>query len=68
MGNVQAVLLAAWHITQLYSEGRTTPSTVGMFKAWVTERGRLITALGREIMGGNGVLMENGAIKHMLDM
>ena len=39
-----------------------------MFKAWVTSQGRAVTALGREIMGGNGILLENGAVKHMLDM
>jgi acyl-CoA oxidase len=39
-----------------------------MFKAWVTERGRLICALGREVMGGNGLLQENFAMKALVDM
>jgi acyl-CoA oxidase len=57
MGNLQAILLAGWRITELY-ELDTSLSTgkIGMFKAWVTERARLICSLGREIMGGNGLL------------
>ena len=39
-----------------------------MFKAWVTERGRVICALGREVMGGNGLLQENLAMKSLVDM
>jgi hypothetical protein len=48
MGNLQAILLAGWRITELY-EKDTSLSTgkIGMFKAWVTERARLICLLGR---------------------
>lgn len=57
MGNVQAVLLVGWRLTALY---QTNPDlstgTIGMFKAFVTERGRVVCALAREIMGGNGLL------------
>jgi acyl-CoA oxidase len=39
-----------------------------MFKAWVTERGRVICALGREVMGGNGLLHENYVMRALVDM
>lgn len=69
MANVQAVLLAGWRITELYQQDSSlSTGKIGMFKAWVTERGRLICSLGRELMGGNGLLQENYVIKAMIDM
>lgn len=69
MGNLQAVLLATWRITELYEkDNELSTAKIGMFKAWVTERARLICALGREIMGGNGLLQENYVMKALVDM
>jgi alkylation response protein AidB-like acyl-CoA dehydrogenase len=48
MANLQAILLAGWRLTELYEQDQSlSTGKIGMFKAWVTERGRLICALGR---------------------
>ena len=39
-----------------------------MTKAFVTERGREVTRLGREIYGGNGITHDNYVMKAMADM
>lgn len=38
-----------------------------MFKAWTTSRGRVVAALGREVMGSRGMAGE-GLLKRLLDM
>jgi acyl-CoA oxidase len=37
-------------------------------KAWITERGRLVCALGREALGGNGIIHSNYCMKALCDM
>ena len=41
---------------------------VARAKAHCSLRGREVVALARECMGGNGILLENLAIKHFMDM
>ena len=38
-----------------------------MAKAWVTERTREVTRLGREMLGGNGIIIDNYAMKALAD-
>jgi alkylation response protein AidB-like acyl-CoA dehydrogenase len=48
MANIQAIILSAWKNTEMYEkDNETSTAKIGMFKAWVTERGRLICSLGR---------------------
>jgi len=48
MGNLQAIILSIWRITELYeNDNNLSTAKIGMFKAWVTERARLICQLGR---------------------
>ena len=48
MGYIQAMLLLAWRLTELYDlDNNLETGKVGMFKAWITERGRLVCMLGR---------------------
>lgn len=41
---------------------------IAMTKAWVTDRGREVARLGREMMGGNGIIFDNYTIKALGDM
>lgn len=36
-------------------------------KAWISERVREVARLGREILGGNGILTDNYCIKAVAD-
>jgi acyl-CoA oxidase len=66
MGEVQAMLLTAWRLTELSQKGRLATATVGMFKAWTTSRGRHICTLGRDVVGGLTTATE--VMKMLLDM
>ena len=39
-----------------------------MVKAICTKLGREVCSIAREVLGGNGILLENRVIKAMLDM
>jgi len=68
MATVQAMLLLVWRVTKLMNENKVTIGQVGMVKAWVTLRGREVCALGREMLGGNGITFDNYVMKAMADM
>lgn len=67
MGHIQAMLLLLWRVTRLAEEGKLTIGRAAMVKAWVSGRCREVTRLGREMMGGNGILIENYAMKALCD-
>ena len=68
MATTQAMLLMAWRITNLTAQNNSTIGQVGMAKAWITLRGREVCALGREMLGGNGITFDNYVMKAMADM
>jgi acyl-CoA oxidase len=48
----------AWRLTRVAEEGKMTHEQASMVKAWNTLRGREVVALGRELLGGNGILAD----------
>jgi acyl-CoA oxidase len=68
MGNVQASLSLVGKLVELGEKGQNTIGKYAMAKAWVTLRIRESAALAREMMGGNGIIHDNYAIKAMMDM
>lgn len=60
---VQAMFLMAWRLTKLYEEGRMTHEQASLVKSWTTMRGREVVALGREVLGGNGILADFNVAK-----
>jgi len=68
MGNIQAMIFYCKRISELYLKGKATAGNVGLLKAWVTKKGRENVSLARELLGGNGILIEFIIMKHFLDM
>ncbi|XP_068340221.1 acyl-coenzyme A oxidase 4, peroxisomal-like [Pyrus communis] len=58
LGNVQAIVLIGWCLCKLYEAGKMTPGHASMGKSWITLRARETVALGRELLGGNGILSD----------
>jgi acyl-CoA oxidase len=54
----QAMWLMCWRLTKLHEAGGMTHEQASLVKAWTTARGREVVALGREILGGNGILSD----------
>lgn len=61
-------MLCCWRITNLAEKDQITVGMIGMFKAWITERGRLICSLAREVLGGNGITHDLYVMKTLCDM
>ena len=68
MGHIQAMLLMVWRVTRLNEVGKLKIAQVAMVKAWTTKLCREVAQLGREMMGGNGILIDNYAMKAVVDI
>lgn len=55
---VQGMWLMAWRLTALHEAGSMSHEQASLVKAWNTARGREVVALGRELLGGNGILSD----------
>ncbi|CAN8254721.1 unnamed protein product [Cochlearia groenlandica] len=68
LGNVQAMFLMGWRICKLYESGQMTPGQASLGKAWITSKARETAALGRELLGGNGILSDFLVAKAFCDL
>ena len=58
----------ALRVVRLSEEGRNSMGMNSLLKAAATRNTQQVARLGREIMGGNGILLENFAMKALLDI
>lgn len=56
LSTASAMWLMAWRLTTLAEKGTMTHEQASLVKSWTTLRGREVVSLGREILGGNGIL------------
>ncbi|XP_021288990.1 acyl-coenzyme A oxidase 4, peroxisomal [Herrania umbratica] len=68
LGNVQAMTLVGWRLCKLYEEGKMTPGQASLGKSWITLRARETVSLGRELLGGNGILADFLVAKAFCDL
>ena len=68
MANTQAMLFMCLRIRDLVEEGTFSPGMASMAKAFCSNTARENLRLAREIMGGNGILMENWVMISLLDV
>lgn len=68
MGNVQASLHLVAKLTELKEKDESTMGKLALGKAWITLRIREAAALGREMLGGNGIVLDNYAMKAFCDI
>lgn len=58
----------AHRVSTLYDDGKVTLGQAAMAKAFTTERTREIAKLGREMLGGNGIVFDNYVMKAHADI
>ncbi len=63
-----AMQLYCRHLADLESSGRLRPTQASLAKFHNTRAARRIAATARDLLGGNGILIENGVIQHMADI
>lgn len=68
LSNIQAMILVGWRLCKLYESGKMTPGHASMGKSWITLRARETVSLGRELLGGNGILADFLVAKAFCDL
>lgn len=68
LGEVTAMQLLCWRLSKLRDEHKMTEGMASLAKQQCASRARQVVALGREIFGGNGILLENHIARHFADM
>jgi alkylation response protein AidB-like acyl-CoA dehydrogenase len=67
LSNITASAALCARLSQLQGEGRMTDEHASMAKAFATVRMRETVGWARELMGGNGILLENNVGRYVAD-
>jgi glutaryl-CoA dehydrogenase len=68
LADLTAMQLYCMQIGRLADAGRLTPTIAGLAKMHNTRKARTLVADARDMLGGNGILLENHVIRHMADL
>ena len=68
LGKLTSMQLMTLRLSQLIDAGKITEGKASLAKAHNTAEAREVVAMGREILGGNGILLENHIARHFVDM
>jgi glutaryl-CoA dehydrogenase len=68
LAEVTGMQLYCMQLARLEERGRLTDTIAGLAKLNNTRKAREVIAAARDILGGNGVLLENHVIRHMGDI
>jgi glutaryl-CoA dehydrogenase len=68
LAEVTSMQLYCMQLARLEDEGRLTDTIAGLAKLNNTRKARQVIADARDMLGGNGVLLENHVIRHMGDI
>ncbi len=68
VADITNMQLMCLRLSQLLSEGKMTPGMASLAKMNNAARSREIVAAARDIMGGNGILLEYNVGRHFADM
>jgi glutaryl-CoA dehydrogenase len=68
LAEVTGMQLYCMQLARLEESGRLTDTIAGLAKLNNTRKARQVIAEARDLLGGNGVLLENHVIRHMGDI
>ncbi len=68
LAEVTGMQLYCMQLARLEEAGRLTDTIAGLAKLNNTSKARQVVAAARDLLGGNGVLLENHVIRHMGDI
>jgi glutaryl-CoA dehydrogenase len=67
LGNITASQCLVWRLSQLADEGRMTEEHASLAKAFCTVKMRESVGWARELMGGNGILLDHNVGRFVAD-
>ncbi|GAB2541889.1 acyl-CoA dehydrogenase family protein [Brachybacterium huguangmaarense] len=66
--SVTAMALYCRRLAELEASGALTPEQASLAKVHNTRTARIVAADARDLLGGNGILLENHVVRHMADL
>ena len=67
LAEITAMQLMSWRLGTLLAQGKMTPEQASLAKLNHSTKLRKIAAEARDIMGGNGILLDNLVMRHFVD-
>jgi glutaryl-CoA dehydrogenase len=68
LADLTAMQLYCLQIGRLAEAGKLTPTVAGLAKMHNTRKARQLVADARDMLGGNGILLDHHVIRHMADL
>ncbi|WP_369053274.1 acyl-CoA dehydrogenase family protein [Kineococcus terrestris] len=68
LAEVTAMQLYCVRTSRLAEQGRLTDTQASLAKVNATRKARTVTAMARDLLGGNGILLEHRVARHMADV
>jgi len=68
LSQLTSMQLYCRRVAELDAAGRLTPTQASLVKYHCTRTARLIASNARDLLGGNGILIENRVITHLADI
>jgi glutaryl-CoA dehydrogenase len=68
LAEVTAMQLYCLQLARLAEAGRLSDTICGLAKLHNTLKARQVISMARDVLGGNGILLENHVIRHMSDI
>jgi len=68
LSEVSLSKLLSIHVGRIKDSGELDPATVSMFKMNNVARARQVAATARDVLGGNGILLDYRVMEHMADL
>lgn len=68
LADLESMKLLTWRLSMLGKEGKLTDGHASLAKMNNAAKARQIVAQAREILGGNGILIDNHIARHFADM
>lgn len=68
LSELTSMQLHCFHLAGLDAAGRMRPTQASMAKLHNTRKARELASLARDMLGGNGILLENHVVRHLLDI
>ena len=68
LAEISAMQLLCTRMADLGTDGRLTGPMASMIKMHTSQKARYICSEARDLLGGNGILLENHIARHMTDM
>jgi glutaryl-CoA dehydrogenase len=68
LSELTSMQLHCFHLAALDAAGQMRPTQASMAKYHNTRKARELASIARDMLGGNGILLENHVIRHLLDI